>query len=170
MADMWTVKETKPVLIVYVRCRQARPPFTHPTRKTTTKLSVSFKTITHSSMPRVLPRPIVLSQYCPQCALPFCVNGSWRMRAIYSENQHKENVAIACILICRGCDLSPSIADDYYICKSHREYRQDSLSLEELVLHYVHCDTSIEFLVQIYYTMLFNYKLLIIIDINYIHL
>lgn len=33
MADMWTAKETKPVLVVYAR--QARPPFTHPTRKTT---------------------------------------------------------------------------------------------------------------------------------------
>lgn len=46
-----TVKETKPVLIVYVRCRQSRPPFTHPTRQTTTdaKLGPCQKTITHSS-------------------------------------------------------------------------------------------------------------------------
>lgn len=50
MADMWTAKETKPVLVVYARRRQARPPFTHPTRKTTMTAAAAAAAVTTTKL------------------------------------------------------------------------------------------------------------------------
>lgn len=70
MADMWTAKETKPVLVVYARRRQARPPFTHPTRKTMTAAAAATKLgLFQNNYAFFYARsptspPILLSQYC----------------------------------------------------------------------------------------------------------